>query len=573
MATLHQVNVWNEKEPGPAGLAAMPPSLLWLPDDYRLGQAGGAVLFAHRWGGYPYDPPAPVLGHRLAGRGYAVLSLGLRRRGAEGQLTTLPDDDLRDVKLGVDYLASCGFDQIVLVGHEAGALSVTRYQAKTRDLRVSGVAVVDPLPDLANWLRQAVGPAVYDRQVRHATVAARQGSGLDDRADLTAIAPDGRPFLIDQYASAFLAWWAPIADTRISRAAEDLLAPLLILPGTDAALGEQLARRARAATLGPRAEDPAAVAEQLANWMAEIAPVAGAPVAVELLQTTVGGEVRPGLFYTPTSGTRSDTAYLYIPGMTGTPLGVFAKQATILAQAGLPTLVAGLRRAGRGGHRVTPFEHDLEDIRAFIDLLESRGLRRVILSGGSLGAVPCSAYQPTDPRVVALALFAPTNDMAPWIREGLGPERYDQTVQQARDAVAAGRGDEAIIEVTFRRPDPDPFHALFRYPETARAWLSRWGPDAPTRHLERIAEVTVPLLLLCGTEDNFNDRERMDAVQAAARRAPSVEQRWYEDCDHLFVRFERAAAHDLLDWLARSGVWRSSPAPRDSERSGGRGAG
>ena len=85
VSTFHLINVWSDPEAA-GGFNPMAHSLLWLPDGYQTGQPTPAFVFIHAWGGYPHDDLAQTLGPAIADRGYAFLSLCLRRRGGEGQL-------------------------------------------------------------------------------------------------------------------------------------------------------------------------------------------------------------------------------------------------------------------------------------------------------------------------------------------------------------------------------------------------------------------------------------------------------------------------------------------------------
>ncbi len=68
---------------------------------------------------------------------------------------------------------------------------------------------------------------------------------------------------------------------------------------------------------------------------------------------------------------------------------------------------------------------------------------------------------------------------------------------------------------------------------------------------EHIAAADVPLLLLSGTTDNYNDAERFAQLKGAAANAPSVDEIWYEDVDHGLAGVELKVAGDLLEWLNR----------------------
>jgi hypothetical protein len=191
------VNIWTDPETGAGGFNPMAASLLWLPDGYSPGWPVPAFVFVHRWGGYPYDGLAQKLGPALADRGFVFLSVCLRRRGMEGQRNAVPDNDLRDLKLAIDYLQTNGSTQIFLLGEEIGGLSALRYQAKTGDQRITGVALIDPVDDADAFLRTRVGEDAYSAAMRRAGVAARQGAGMDVRIDLL---PEHGP-RITQYAA------------------------------------------------------------------------------------------------------------------------------------------------------------------------------------------------------------------------------------------------------------------------------------------------------------------------------------------------------------------------------------
>ena len=142
------VAIWSDREQVFGERPGVANGLLYLPGTHVLGEPGRAVLFAHRWGGYHYDPLPRALGPVLADRGVAMLSFGLRRRGLEGPLGAAPDDDVSDLKLALDYLASVGYRDVALAGEEVGALSVARYVRAHPDLRDAGVALIRPARDL-----------------------------------------------------------------------------------------------------------------------------------------------------------------------------------------------------------------------------------------------------------------------------------------------------------------------------------------------------------------------------------------------------------------------------------------
>jgi alpha-beta hydrolase superfamily lysophospholipase len=155
-----------------------------------------------------------------------------------------------------------------------------------------------------------------------------------------------------------------------------------------------------------------------------------------------------------------------------------------------------------------------------------------------------------NPAVVANVHIAPTADSHYWMLHGLGKDRYEETVARAKRAVEEGRSSENVIEY-LRRPPPDPYDGIVRVFGKAESWLSWWGPETIASVKDHMDEARVPLLLMSGTDDNYNDVARFDALEAAAVNAPSVTQIWYQNCNHSLEGFEQRSARDIADWLSR----------------------
>ena len=144
-----------------------------------------AVIYLPGWNGYPYSLPAYCLGSALASQGYFFLSLGMHRRGVEGQMRAIPDGDIEDVNRGVEYLSSHGCSEIIIIGEEIGALSAVRYQYKQQDNRVKGIVLIHPLADLANWLENTIGEDRYQALEQKSESEVIEGSEAEPWVDLT----------------------------------------------------------------------------------------------------------------------------------------------------------------------------------------------------------------------------------------------------------------------------------------------------------------------------------------------------------------------------------------------------
>ena len=256
------VAIWSDREQVFGERPGVANGLLYLPGTHVLGEPGRAVLFAHRWGGYHYDPLPRALGPVLADRGVAMLSFGLRRRGLEGPLGAAPDDDVSDLKLALDYLASVGYRDVALAGEEVGALSVARYVRATPRPAGCGCCADPPgarppPPDggLAG-LRGLRGNGGRRRARLSPGCGVRPSDRWDLRRRRWAVdpgVPERRP----------CGWrgGAPTADTKLSRVVERVLPPLLIADADDEwarTLAERTA--SRHVTVAPATDDEQAAA-------------------------------------------------------------------------------------------------------------------------------------------------------------------------------------------------------------------------------------------------------------------------------------------------------------------------
>jgi alpha-beta hydrolase superfamily lysophospholipase len=148
----------------------------------------------------------------------------------------------------------------------------------------------------------------------------------------------------------------------------------------------------------------------------------------------------------------------------------------------------------------------------------------------------------------------PTADCAKWFERAAGSGPYREAVQFAEQAVAAGAGDTALVDIDVRQPPPSPSRGRFRWTQRAASWLSWWGPDADSNNTEHFRQAKVPLLLLSGTADSYNDAARFAEIRAAATAAPAVKEIWYDDIDHGLAGVERQVADDMAAWLRQIGV-------------------
>ncbi|HEU0103402.1 MAG TPA: alpha/beta hydrolase [Mycobacteriales bacterium] len=545
----HLTNVWTVEGFGSVPAYTMIDSLLYLPDGSAPDVPRPGVVLVPGWGRYPYDTLARELAPALAEAGVVVLSLGVRRRGGEGQaMSPMPDSDLRDIKVALDALAQQGVFSTVLVGEDVGATSVARYAATAGDSRVAGIALVDPIPDLNAWLTAQVG----EEQMAEWTRLCSQVS-YEMKSDLIRIDVDipieGRsPLWIWQAAAPFLAWWSPNAKLRLPHVLEEVRTRVLavgtdptVLAGLDNAEAEPV-------------EDRAAIAPAVARWATGVLPRPARPSTFELVEVRTEGDVPlVGYLTTPTDNPRTDAAVLVIHGLTTGPFSPMVKEfLPHYTDHGFAALAIETRRSGVRCIADSFPDNDLADVDAFIDLLHERGYDRVVLVGASLGSQAVSRYiaRRHHPAVIAAVHLAPTGDMPTSTAQNVGEQEYRRVTEDATRLVAEGRGmtDSVVYDLTERGPSR--FHSYRRTFWRAASWLAWWGPDAATMHGDLMAEVDVPVLLVSGTADDYNDQERMDFLAARAIRAPLVDQVWV-GADHGMRGGEGDATAGVVQWLEK----------------------
>jgi alpha-beta hydrolase superfamily lysophospholipase len=254
---------------------------------------------------------------------------------------------------------------------------------------------------------------------------------------------------------------------------------------------------------------------------------------------------------------KPEVAILLMHGLTGSPSSpLFGKMAPVLAQYELAVLAIESHRSGWAGHESALLEQDTSDIDNWIAFLINRGYKKIVLAGASMGSVSIGRYQAVKqhPDVVGLAHLMPTADGAAWFEQAAGSGAYAQAVADAQQAIENGTGDSELIDVDVRQPPPSLSQGRFRWTQRAASWLSWWGPEADSNNTQHFANAQVPLLLISGTADSYNDEKRFAQIRSAAINAPSVDEIWYQDIDHGLAGVERQVADDIGEWLNKLGI-------------------
>ena len=508
-----------------------------------------AIIYLHDWNKYPYTASICFLGKGLANQGYVFVSLGIYRRGVEGQMMAIPDDDIDDISRGIQYLKANGCHNIILVGEGIGALSVLKYQLTKDNNDIKGIVLIRPWPNLDDWLKNKIGQKKYNDILDQRSPDVVEGSEGQLWVDMKVPYTQEESLLIYQSYESWVSWWSPNAETKISDFLTEISIPVLAI----SPLQEINSKNVNTTITNVDKE----VETVIDSWINQLEIKETSDLNLDIAEMIPVNEIITvktsdnhsliGLLWEDDSCQDNQTIIIHIRGKTGTPITepLTSEMAEVYLKNKIATLVIELHRSGYGGSLESVAEMDVEDIHTFIQFLWKRGYTRIILTGQSLGSNSIMRYcvQYPHPTLTAMVHFAPTQDCADWLKNHLGSDDYDHLVKHAKQAMEMGQGKKGLI-------GKPPYEKMLS-PHRPDAWLSWWGPDADTANFKTISEVKIPILMLCGSQDFFNDRERLDTLKSAATNSPLTEIIWYEGCGHNFANFEQQAANDVVNWIAK----------------------
>jgi pimeloyl-ACP methyl ester carboxylesterase len=232
--------------------------------------------------------------------------------------------------------------------------------------------------------------------------------------------------------------------------------------------------------------------------------------------------------------------------------GFFRTFSAALVDHGVATLRANNRghdivNRGDGRGRLAGFALEaIEDAGldwgAWLDFLEERAYRRILLFGHSLGAVKSAYYLATqrDPRVTGLVLASPPRfNTERMLASAHGPA-FAASLAEARALDDAGRGLE-FIRTTFPRASIS----------GANAYLTKYGSGTRFDVFSLLPATSVPVLALTGSEElgeqNFCDHPAEYAAAQAAN--PNIEFTIVPEGDHHYSRAQAFAVERLFEWI------------------------
>lgn len=260
----------------------------------------------------------------------------------------------------------------------------------------------------------------------------------------------------------------------------------------------------------------------------------------------------PALLHHAAQPTRNLAIYVQT-GFMGAPLtGRHDYRPLALALDDVSCSLLVLQSSAARRSQYVKFDTCVNDIRSGLDWAKARGFENIVLIGVSLGSARVSYWNAVapDPAVKAMVFLAAVNSVylgnsLHWTPEQR--QRQDAALQQCRDLIAAGRGEELIVSE----------FAGYLFPMTAAAYLSYFGQlgEMNASALKFADKITVPIVLIHGTKDTVCPPQGGQAVYDALSAAPHKELVWIQGADHQLMTIGSSAAlvsAKIADFVAKN---------------------
>lgn len=184
-----------------------------------------------------------------------------------------------------------------------------------------------------------------------------------------------------------------------------------------------------------------------------------------------------------------------------------------------------------------------QDVAAWVDWLSSRGYRRVVLAGHSLGAVKAIhslAHEPR-PQVQAIVAISPPRLSHSRFAAGPDAEQFLGEFADAQRYVAAGHG-EHLMSVRFPIP----------YLVTAAGYIDKYGRDERYNILKHVSQVTCPMLFTFGTIELRRGSAFQglpEDLDALSERGADLKVAVLAGADHFYTAARNELAGQITSWL------------------------
>ena len=199
-----------------------------------------------------------------------------------------------------------------------------------------------------------------------------------------------------------------------------------------------------------------------------------------------------------------DGMVLIVHGLMGhNRMEIIEKSQNVLKDHGFSSLAINVSLGFDNRHGFfncgKPHRHLQDDaigeISAWVEWLREQGTKHIVLMAHSRGANQAMVYavEDLDPEVKRLVLLAPGTGLSKESFEDRWGEGYDETLAQARNLVAAGKGEELMRNI-------DMLYCP-RSSVTANSWISYYGDSRFRKFQSYLPRIQIPTLIVAGTVD------------------------------------------------------------------------
>ena len=208
----------------------------------------------------------------------------------------------------------------------------------------------------------------------------------------------------------------------------------------------------------------------------------------------------------------------------------------------MASMAMGRRRQGAAYETVDDCR---SDVAAWLKLLASRGLRRILLVGHSLGAIKSVYAQSLEQfeAVAGVVALSPPRLSHRAFMNSLDSSIYFQSLATAEDLIRSGKPNE-LFEARF------PFPLLI----TAAGYVEKYGPAERYNIVNYAPQLTCPALFVYGgreleTGPSFAGMpETLGGLPGGSPRKVVV----VADADHNYTGVHDALAAEIRDWLGET---------------------
>lgn len=188
-------------------------------------------------------------------------------------------------------------------------------------------------------------------------------------------------------------------------------------------------------------------------------------------------------------------------------------------------------------------EDGVLDYRAIFMWLETRGYRRFVLAGHSLGGLKAAYMQAHHPHPGVFALAMCSSPRLPddkvWVWE-----KHLEILNRCKKLIAEGKDDELLfVEMPTNTP-------ALRGLMSAGTYANKYGPNAPTTTLNFADKIRVPVFLIAGSGEKPQLSFAVD-LEPALVSAPSVTRVEVAGADHFYTGKHAAVADAIGTWLGQ----------------------